>query len=74
MPEGRGDLAKSMTRFLAKTRKIGKSMMVAIPQEVAEQEGIREGESVRLEVRKSRFGISPGIGSMTREDELDTHF
>ena len=66
-----------MARTLAKTRKVGGSLMITIPREVVEQEDIHEGELVELEVRKARksgFGILPGIGPMTREDELDTHF
>ena len=67
----------SMTKALAKTRKVGGSIMVTIPKEVAEQEDIREGELVEIEVKKAKrsgFGIDPEVGSMTREDELDTHF
>lgn len=66
-----------MARTVAKTRKIGGSLMVTIPKEVVEQEDIREGELVELEVKKARksgFGITPGIGPFTKEDELDTHF
>ncbi len=66
-----------MARTTAKTRKVGGSIMVTIPKEVVEQEDIHEGDLVEVEVRKARksgFGILPGIGPMTREDELDTHF
>ena len=64
-------------KSLVKTRKVGGSIMVTIPKEVVEQEDIREGELVEVEVRKARksgFGIDPGIGPMTREDEFDAHF
>lgn len=50
--------------------------MVRIPKEVAEQEDIKEGDMVEFEVKKAKkswFGSMPGIGPMTREDELDTH-
>jgi antitoxin component of MazEF toxin-antitoxin module len=50
--------------------------MVRLPKEVVEQEDIREGEMVEVEVRKARrswFGSMTGIGPMTREDELDVH-
>jgi len=50
--------------------------MVRIPKEVVDQEDIREGEMVEIEVKKARktaFGLDPQIGPMTREDELDTH-
>jgi antitoxin component of MazEF toxin-antitoxin module len=65
-----------MARSLVKTRRVGGSLMVTIPKEVVEQEDIHAGEFVELEVKKARksfFGIDPGIGPMTREDELDTH-
>ena len=65
-----------MTRALAKARRIGGSIMVKIPKEVVAQEHIKEGELVELEVRKAKkswFGTMPGIGSMTREAELDVH-
>ncbi len=66
----------NMGRAVAKARKIGGSLMVTIPKELVEQEDIREGELVELEVRKAKrsfFGIDPGIGPMRKEDELDTH-
>jgi bifunctional DNA-binding transcriptional regulator/antitoxin component of YhaV-PrlF toxin-antitoxin module len=65
-----------MARTVAKARKIGGSLMVTIPKEVVEQENLREGELVELEVTKAKrswFGSMPGIGPMTREDELDSH-
>jgi hypothetical protein len=65
-----------MARALAKARRIGGSLMVTIPIEVVEQEGIREGELVELEVKKAKksfFGATPGIGPMTQEDEMDPH-
>lgn len=50
--------------------------MVRLPKEVVEQEDIHEGEMVEVDVKKAKkswFGSMPGIGQMTREDELDTH-
>lgn len=43
-----------MTRALTKARRIRGSIMVRIPEEVVEQEDIREGESVEIDVRKVR--------------------
>jgi antitoxin component of MazEF toxin-antitoxin module len=66
-----------MTRAVIRAKRVGGSIMVRIPKEVVEQEDIHEGEMVEVDVRKARksgFGIDPGIGPMTREDELDTHF
>lgn len=65
-----------MARTLVKARKIGGSLMVTIPKGVVEQEDVREGDLVEIEVRKatkSFFGATPGIGSMSRGDELDVH-
>ena len=59
---------------IVKMRKLGGSLIVRIPKELVEEEGLHEGESVRLKVkkvRKSWFGALKGIGPMTKEDELD---
>ncbi len=69
--------ARTMARALAKARKIGGSMMVVIPREVVEQEDIREGELIELEVRRARkswFGATPGISPFAHEDEGDEAF
>ncbi len=61
---------------LAKVRKVGGSLMVTIPREVAEEEGIKPGETVNVEVRKVRksfFGTARGIGPFTAEDEMKDH-
>ena len=65
-----------MARALIRAKRVGGSIMVRLPKEVVQQEDIREGEMVEVEVRKARksgFGLYPGLGPMTREDELDTH-
>lgn len=65
-----------MPKALVKARKIGGSIVARIPKELVEQEGIREGELVELEVRKARkdwFGAFPDLKPFTREEELDTH-
>ena len=61
---------------LAKVRKVGGSLVVTIPKEVAEEEGVRPGEIVNIEVRKARksyFGIARGIGPFKKEDEMKAH-
>ncbi len=61
---------------LVKVRKVGGSLVVTIPKEVVESEGIREGEVVMVDVRKAKksfFGAASGVGSFTAEDELKTH-
>ena len=65
-----------MAKTIAKTRKVGGSLMVTIPREVVEQEDLREGVLVELEVRKARrsfFGVASGIGPFTREDKMGDH-
>ena len=59
---------------MVKTRKLGGSLFVRIPKEVADKEGIKEGTLVKLEVKKARkswFGAFPELKPMTREEEFD---
>ena len=65
-----------MTSTVVKTRKVGGSIVVRIPKDVAEREGIREGELVELEVRKARkdwFGAFSALKPFSRDEELDSH-
>ncbi len=50
--------------------------MVTIPKEIVKEEGIREGEAIKIQVEKVRkdyFGILKGMRPFSKEDELDTH-
>lgn len=61
---------------LVKVRKVGGSLVVTVPKEVVESEGIKEGELVLLDIKKAKkswFGVAAGIGSFTAEDELESH-
>ncbi len=63
-------------KVLSRARAVGGSIMVTIPKEMVVEEGIKEGQLLEVEVskaRKSYFGFARGIGSMTREDRLDSH-
>jgi antitoxin component of MazEF toxin-antitoxin module len=63
-------------KALVKSRKAGGSIIVSIPKEVVEHEGIRGGELLEIDVRKAKkdwFGALKGIGPFTKEDELDSH-
>ena len=63
-----------MTKALTKARRVGGSIMVRIPKEVVEQEDIKEGEMVEVEVRKAKkdwFGATPDLPPFTHEDELN---
>lgn len=65
-----------MTECLAKTRKVGGSLVVTLPKALVENEKIKEGEIVKIRVKKLRkdgFGILKGVGPFTVEDELTVH-
>ncbi len=58
---------------IARTRRVGGSLVVTIPKEVVKEEGIMEGEAVLLEVgklKKSGFGALKGMRAFRKEDEL----
>ncbi|HZX12634.1 MAG TPA: hypothetical protein VFE88_04230 [Candidatus Nanoarchaeia archaeon] len=58
---------------LAKTRKLGGSLIVTIPKMVVENENLREDELVKIEikkVKKSGFGLFKGLGKFTKEDKF----
>lgn len=50
--------------------------MVTLPKELVESEKIKEGEVVKISVKKLRkdgFGILKGVGRFTVDDELKAH-
>jgi len=58
---------------IAKPRKIGGSLVVTIPKTIVEEEGLTEGQPVKVSIvklRKSGFGISKGIGPFTKDDKF----
>ena len=65
-----------MNSCLAKTRKVGGSIVVTLPKELVETQQIRENQYVEITVKKCRingFGMFKGIGPFTVEDELKAH-
>ncbi|MGD6851579.1 MAG: AbrB/MazE/SpoVT family DNA-binding domain-containing protein [Candidatus Bathyarchaeia archaeon] len=65
-----------MTQCLAKTRKVGGSIVVTLPKEIVESKKIKEGEIIEITVKKVRkdgYGILKGVGPFTAQDELTTH-
>lgn len=61
----------------AKTRAVGGSLIVTIPREIIEREGIEENELVEVDVKKPKkdfFGALKGIGLFTKKDELKGQF
>ena len=62
-----------MHQCLAKTRKVGGSIVVTIPKEVVDLQQIKENEYIEITVKKCRkdgFGILKGMAPFTIEDEL----
>ncbi|MFH1649698.1 MAG: AbrB/MazE/SpoVT family DNA-binding domain-containing protein [Candidatus Woesearchaeota archaeon] len=58
---------------LTTTRKLGGSLIVTIPKTLAEHAGIGENQMVRItveKVRKSGFGLCPGLPSFTAKDKF----
>jgi hypothetical protein len=65
-----------LTECLAKTRKVGGSLVVTLPKELVESKKIKEGEIIEISVKKLRkegFGLLKGVGPFIAEDELKTH-
>lgn len=61
-----------MAEAVGKVRRVGGSLMVTIPSEVATAEGIREGTTVQLRIakrRRSAFGAAPGLAPWRHEDD-----
>ncbi len=55
---------------LARVRKVGGSLVVTIPKGVAEEEGVKPGELVNIEVRKTRksyFGALQGSWTLHQQ-------
>jgi bifunctional DNA-binding transcriptional regulator/antitoxin component of YhaV-PrlF toxin-antitoxin module len=62
-----------MARCLAKTRKVGGSIVITIPKELVQTQKIRENEFVEVTVKKCRkngFGVLRGMAPFTVKDEL----
>ena len=62
-----------MAGCLAKTRKVGGSIVVTLPKELVETQNIKENQYVEITVKKCRkngFGMFKGLPPFTTEDEL----
>lgn len=56
---------------LTTARKVGGSIIVTIPRELVEQEGIGENQLLAISVRKVRksgFGMCKGLGKFGKDD------
>jgi len=61
---------------LAKTRKVGGSLVVTLPKELVESKKVKEGEIIEVtvkKVRKNGFGVLKGLAPFTAKDELTAH-
>ncbi|MBI4438721.1 AbrB/MazE/SpoVT family DNA-binding domain-containing protein [Candidatus Woesearchaeota archaeon] len=59
-----------------RTRKVGGSLIVTLPKEIVDEEGIKEGELVKVRIRRLRkdgFGMFKTLTHFLKEDKLDTH-
>ncbi|HIH25166.1 AbrB/MazE/SpoVT family DNA-binding domain-containing protein [Candidatus Woesearchaeota archaeon] len=59
--------------ILTKTRRIGRSLVVTIPKNVVEEQNIKEGQAIIIEIKnfkKSGFGISKCLASFSKEDKF----
>ena len=58
---------------LAITRKIGGSLVITIPKTIVEEEGLTEGQTVKVDVKKlgkSGFGIFKDLGRFAKKDKF----
>ncbi|MBI4148292.1 AbrB/MazE/SpoVT family DNA-binding domain-containing protein [Candidatus Woesearchaeota archaeon] len=61
---------------MARTRRVGGSLMVTIPKDVVDLAGVHPDDYVELhlrKVKKSYRGILKCIGSLRKEEKLDVH-
>ncbi len=64
-------------KMLAKTRRIGGSLVVTIPAQLAKEKQLEENELVEIEVKKPRkdfYGALKGIGKFTKKDRMNDRF
>lgn len=65
-----------MVKALAKTRKVGGSIVVTLPKKLVQTQKIKAGEYVEITVKKCRvngFGALEGMEPFTVDDELKAH-
>ena len=61
------------TEVVAVVRKVGGSLMITIPKDVADSEGMKEGSTVSARLsrkRRSSFGAFPSLGPWEHPPEL----
>ncbi len=59
---------------MVKSRKIGGSLVVRIPKEIVQEERIKPGQTLIIQIKKNKtdfFGALKEISSFKKSDELD---
>ena len=60
--------------MLVRTRKLGGSLIVTIPNDAVKKIGLKENETIALSIKrpkKSYFGICPNVSAFTEDDRFD---
>lgn len=63
-----------MTETIQYPRKVGGSLMVTIPKEIADVEGIHAGEPIKIvfqKIKRDWFGAAKGLTSLRKEEKMD---
>ena len=66
-----------MSQTIQRAKKIGGSLMIRIPKDIVDIEGIHEGEAVEIEIKKVRkdwFGAMPGLSPFTKKDRMKSKY
>lgn len=58
-----------MVKFIARTERVGRSIMIRVPEDIAQDFGCDEFVEVR-KIRKDFFGAVPGLKPFSRDDKL----
>ncbi len=61
-------------KTITRTRCVGGSLMVTIPNEIVKEESLQENEVIEItitKIKRSGFGMLKGIGKFTEKDELN---
>ena len=65
-----------MTTTIQYVKKVGGSLMVRIPKEIARLEQIAENQPIEIDIHKLKkdcFGALQGLASMQKKEKLDIH-
>ena len=63
-------------QVIVKTRKLGGSIIAAIPSEAVKELGLKPNDILELDIKKHKksfFGIAKGMREFTEADRFDRH-